>query len=403
MMEYEAALEQILEPVPPAQAETVPVTQMHGRFMVEGLDAPRDLPDFDNSAVDGYAVKSADTQGATAGASISLRLRGRVPAGSVFEGTLGSGECVRIFTGSPLPEGADGVIMQEDTFTKAESPDTVWLRDRVKPWENIRFQGEDVKKGSPLLAPGYAAGAGLMGLLCAQGVTEVRVGRRPVVSLLAGGSELVEGGRPLPPGHLYESNRAMLAALIANAGAVPHVLPLVVDDRALLRQALTEAFAQSDAVITTGGVSVGELDFVKDAFADLGGQLDFWRVAIRPGRPFVFGRWGEKLLFGLPGNPVSALVTFLLLVRPALLRWQGAARTEVGLLGQWCRLAEPLENPGDRRHFMRVYVDRIGWARSSGMQVSHGLGALRWANGLVDVPPQTTLAKDQAVRVLRWD
>ncbi len=167
------------------------------------------------------------------------------------------------------------------------------------------------------------------------------------------------------------------------------------------RLALTEALDQCDAVVTSGGVSVGEMDFIKSAFEQTGGELQFWKVAIKPGRPFVFGRWREKLFFGLPGNPVSALVTFLLLVRPALLRWQGAA--DVSLPAHPGVLAEPLDNQGERRHFMRVIVDASGRVHSAGVQASHVLSSMAAANGLVDVPANTTLPAGAAVPVLRWD
>jgi molybdopterin molybdotransferase len=238
-------------------------------------------------------------------------------------------------------------------------------------------------------------------LLAAAGLARVQVGRQPVVGLLATGSELTEPGHPLGPGRIYESNRATLAALIGRAGAVPIVLPLVADVLAETSLALADAFSQSDAVVTSGGVSVGEMDFLKRAFEQIGGSLEFWKVAIKPGRPFVFGRLQGKLLFGLPGNPVSALVTFLLLVRPALLRWQGA--TDVSLPAHPGVLAEPLANLGERRHFIRVKVDATGKVRSTGIQASHVLSSVAAANGLVDVPADTTLAEGSAVTVLRWE
>jgi molybdopterin molybdotransferase len=189
--------------------------------------------------------------------------------------------------------------------------------------------------------------------------------------------------------------------MIRRTGCLPKVLPLVSDALAATRLALERAFDQCDAVITSGGVSVGEMDFIKQAFEQTGGSLQFWKVAIKPGRPFVFGSCREKLLFGLPGNPVSAFVTFLLLVRPALLRWQGAQ--DVSLPSHPGVLVEPLANPGQRRHFLRVKVDAAGKVRSAGVQASHILSASAAANGLVDVPPETTLAVGAQVQVIRWD
>lgn len=286
--------------------------------------------------------------------------------------------------------------MQEDTSHEGNE---VLILDAVRPRENVRHQGEDVRSGTTLGAAGEEIAPGLVGLLGAVGVSEVVVGRQPVVGLLATGSELQEPGQPLAPGQIYESNRAMLAALIARAGGRPKVYPLVRDTLAATRAALEQAFAECDLVVTSGGVSVGELDFVKDAFTSLGGELEFWRVAIRPGKPFVFGKLGGKFLFGLPGNPVSASVTFLLLTYPALRRWQGASVTSLptypGVLG------EPLTNPGDRRHFMRVRMDANGKIFSAGKQASHVLAALARADGLLDLGAGQILAAGQPVTVLR--
>jgi molybdopterin molybdotransferase len=293
--------------------------------------------------------------------------------------------------------------MQEDTRLDANRPREVLFLDAAKPWENVRFRGEDVKRGAEIARPGEVLGAAQMALLAAGGVEQVSVGRRPIVALLATGSELKEagGGSALAPGQIYESNRTALAPLIGGAGGAPKIFPIVHDDAEATRAALSRALAECDLVITCGGVSVGEMDFVKSAFEELGGQLQFWKVAIKPGRPFVFGRHGEKFLFGLPGNPVSAFVTFLLLARPALLRWQGAAR--VGLPASTGILVEPLSNPDDRRHFMRVTVDEKGGVRSAGTQASHVLSSLAQADGLVDVPPSTTLPTGTTVQVLRWE
>ena len=223
------------------------------------------------------------------------------------------------------------------------------------------------------------------------------MGRRPRVGFLATGSELREAGEPLAPGQIYESNRAALAVLARRAGAVPVAYPLVPDDPAMTARALERAFAECDVVVSTGGVSVGETDFVRPAFESLGGRLEFWRVRIKPGKPIAFGSWHGKLLFGLPGNPVSALVCFTVFVAPALRAWQGAGDA-VGA-GDCAELAEPLVNRGDRRHFLRVCFDADGRVRSAGVQASHLLKAVALADGLVDVPAGTTLPAGTKVRV----
>jgi molybdopterin molybdotransferase len=400
MLELEEALSRILEAMPTPISETIPLGAAHGRIVVAVINSPINLPIFDNSAMDGYAVRAANVASASATAPVRLRVQGRVPAGESFSGEVADGGCVRVFTGSPLPKGADAVVMQEDTRVEMGENHDILVMDRAKPWENVRIGGEDIKQGTEVAKKGDRVTAGRLSLLAATGLREIKVGRKPVVGLMATGSELREAGEELGPGNIYESNRIGLAALIHLAGAAPRIFRLVPDTGQHVRSALESAFNECDVLITSGGVSVGEMDFVKSAFAEIGGELQFWRVAIKPGRPFVFGRYRDKFLFGLPGNPVSALVTFLLMVRPALLRWQGAS--DISLPGFPGVLAEALINRGPRRHFMRVKMDSDGKVFSGGVQASHMLGSLAQANGLIDVPPDTTLITGTSVRVLRW-
>ncbi len=460
MLELEQAVEKILASIPAPKSEVIPLSEAYGRIVAEKILAPTDLPPFDNSSMDGYAVRAQDVAAASPQNPITLKLVGRVAAGEHFTGQLSTGQCIRIFTGSPVPPGADAVVMQEDTRVSARdqtvanlpnagttSPSPprsggegrgevvfraqgeIQILDSAKPWENIRFHGEDVKRDAVIAEPGTRLGAAHLGLLAATGAGQVTVNRRPKVALLATGSELKEPttDAQLAPGQIFESNRAALTPLIAATGAIPKIFPLVPDTSEATRAALTRAFAESDIVITCGGVSVGEMDFVKSAFEELGGQLDFWKVSIKPGRPFVFGRLQpgtaavsaasfssmaatgrrdagaprEKFLFGLPGNPISAFVTFLLLARPALLRWQGA--TNVTLPTSLGILAEPISNPDHRRHFVRVTVDATGKIHSAGTQASHILSSLASANAMIDVPPKTDLAAGTCVQSLRWE
>jgi molybdopterin molybdotransferase len=301
--------------------------------------------------------------------------------------------------------------MQEDTRIDPARPTEIRILEGVKPWENVRFHGEDVKHGASVAAKGDALTSGCLSLLAATGCAQVLVSCRPVVGIVATGSELKEPGQSLAPGQIYESNRIGIAALVCKAGAIPRIYSLIPDVLETTRLALAQAFKECDIVISSGGVSVGEMDFIKQALTDLGGDLQFWKVAIKPGRPFVFGRLpasahhqstiNSKLFFGLPGNPVSAFVTFLLLVRPAILRWLGASN--VTLLSHPAVLAKPLENQGERRHFMRVRIASDGKVFSAGVQASHILSSLAAANGLVDVPAQTTFAAGTTVDILRWD
>lgn len=401
MLELEEALERVLTAIEPLSSETVSLTDAAERILAREIVAAIDLPHFDNSAMDGYAVRADDVAGATADRPVTLRLMGEVPAGASTTLSVEPGACVRVFTGSLMPKGADSVVMQEDTRVDPQVAGRVVVLEPVKRWENVRFKGEDIKQGASLAKAGDRATPGRLALLAACGCPEVLVARRPSVSLLATGSELREPGDSLAPGQIYESNRVVIASLVSRAGAWPRVMPLVADDLERTQRALENAFDQSDVVVTSGGVSVGDYDFVKAAVERIGGELSFWRVAIKPGKPFVFGRRGSKLLFGLPGNPVSALVTFLLLVRPALLRLQGAS--EVHLPRHPGQLIESLANRGDRRHFVRVFVDPSGDVRSAGAQASHVLSSVARANGLVEIPPGSSLPAGEIVPVLRWD
>lgn len=402
MISLEEARPMILEAVQPGGAVCLPLDRAYGLHAARELPARVDLPPFDNSAMDGYAVRADELQGATVSAPRVLRCTGRVAAGGSSPGTVAAmvqveqGCCARIFTGGLLPPGADAVVMQEEVRVEGEQ---VFFTEPVRPFENVRFRGEDVRSGTVILRPGDRLHAGRLALLSAGGQGEVWVHRAPVVTLLATGQELKEAGTKLLPGEIYESNRVMLSALLRDIGCAPRLEPPVTDTLEATMAALASGFAQSPVVIATGGVSVGELDYVKEAFARLGGAIELWKVAMRPGKPFVFGRWEGQCLFGLPGNPVSALVTFLMLVRPALLKMLGAANlelpTKVGLL------AEPLLNRGDRRHFVRV-IWEAGQVRAAGPQASHRLGDLGEANGLVDLPPETRLEAGREVSVLVW-
>ncbi len=350
---------------------------------------------------DGYAVRAADVCQASRETPAVLKLVGEVPAGSAWPGEVRRGEAVRIFTGAPLPAGADAIVMQEDTSTVGATPGHVGVTEISRPWEGVRFAGEDVKAGSEVIRLGDRLTAGRLGLLAALGFGEISVGRRPVVGIFSTGDELVGAGVSLQPGQIFESNRTGLTPLLEASGAEVRDLGIVRDDLTATAAALKEAFAACDAVVTSGGVSVGEHDHVKRAFEAADGRLDLWRVAIKPGKPFAFGRLGNKCLFGLPGNPVSALVTCLLLVRPALLQMQGAAA--VGPRTVRSSLGSPLGNDGARRHFVRVRFNAGATVEPCGLQASHALGGFAEAEGLVAVPGRTTLELGARVDVLLWD
>ncbi|HTH49802.1 MAG TPA: gephyrin-like molybdotransferase Glp [Candidatus Limnocylindria bacterium] len=396
MQSLEATRERLLSALTPLPIESVVLGSADGRFAAREIRSLRELPPFDNSAMDGYAVRATDTAVTPA----SLALVGRTAAGEASAIALAAGECVRVFTGAPLPAGADAVVMQEDTQTDPAVPGRIVVCEGVKPWENVRFRGEDIARDAVLISPGTRLGPQHLALLGSVGLAEVAVHRVPRVALLANGSELRPPGTELAEGQIFESNTAMLAALVRRFGGKPVFSRCVPDEEPLLMEAFREAFAAADLVITVGGASVGDHDRVKPVFTALGGQLDLWRVALKPGKPFCFGRLEGKCLLGLPGNPVSAFVTAVLLVQSALRKLQGTSDGEppatLGILAAAC------SNPDRRRHFVRVVTDAEGKVKPAGPQASHRLGSLAAADGLVDVPPESTLAAGTVVRVLRW-
>lgn len=398
MISLEEAQTRILEALPALGAQKLKIATAAGRFLSEDILAPAELPPFDNSAMDGYAVRAEDLVRATEKNPIVLELRGKIPAGKAFTEELIPGSCLRIFTGSPLPRGADAVVMQEDI---SALEDRITFREPARPWENIRLRGEDVRAGNLIAKKGQRLSPGLVSLAAAAGCARVPVTRQPRVGILATGSELREPGVRLDPGQIFESNRLLLQTLVSRTGAIPKVYPILTDLGKEIQAGLQRALDECDVVISTGGVSVGEFDLVQTAFQEIGGTVDFWKLAIRPGKPFLFGRRNSKLLFGLPGNPVSTAVSFYVLVRPALIKIQGG--NDPFLPGVHGTLAQPLVNRGGRRHFMRVRLSADGHVFSAGPQASHMLHSLATANALLDVPPNARLEPETKVKVLLFD
>jgi molybdopterin molybdotransferase len=313
-LEIDEAQERIMAAVSPLPAEAVPLFEAVGRHLAEPLRASRDEPAFDNSAMDGYAVRAADVAGADDDAPLSLPVVGESRAGGGIPSALAPASAMRIFTGAAMPEGADAVVIQEDT---ARDGDVVHVRFASPVGHHVRARGNDARAGDELMERGARVTPGAVGLFASQGQAEARVHRRPVVAILSTGDELRELGETLAPGMIYDSNRHMLAALVSAAGATPRLMPKVSDDVASLATAL-EAADDADVVLTTGGVSVGDHDHVRPALERLGLTIDLFKVRIKPGKPLTFAQRARGIFVGLPGNPASALVTFTVFVRPAL-------------------------------------------------------------------------------------
>lgn len=292
---------------PVTATETQPLTQLLDRVLAQPVHAQLAVPGHDNAAMDGYALRAAD-------GDAPRELVGQALAGHPFEGEIKPGQCVRITTGAMLPAGADTVIMQENTRTDAQQ---VWPIQTPRAGDNIRRAGEDIAPGSQVLPKGHRVGPVDVALLASVGIAKAWVYRRLKVAILSTGDELVAPGAPLAPGQLYDSNRFGIAAVLQRLNVQVIDLGLIADDPAAIHLALQRASEQADVVISSGGVSVGEADHVKDVLTDLG-QINFWKVAIKPGKPFAFGTLGDAFFFGLPGNPVSAMVTLHQLAMPVL-------------------------------------------------------------------------------------
>ncbi|MBI3739576.1 MAG: molybdopterin molybdotransferase MoeA [Chloroflexi bacterium] len=390
LLSVQEAQARILNHFKPVETETLSLNQCAGRVLAADIISS-DLPLFDNSSVDGFAVLARDLADANTASPRTLSVVADIPAGSASDVTLAPGQAARIMTGAPIPKGADAVIMVEDTdFNHGASglaaPEKVEAFKKIKTGENIRTRGMDVKSGRKVLFAGHKLRPQDLGLLAMLGVANVTVFRKPRVALLSSGDELTPVELPLEPGRIRDTNSYTIAALIAETGC--EVLPLGIapDDRAAIQFLFDQAVGMNaDTIISTAGVSVGAFDFVKDII-ESNGKLDFWRVNMRPGKPLAFGEYRGIPFIGLPGNPVSAFVGFEVFVRPALGRLSGlktATRPKVKV-----RLADAIESDGRESYLRAIVEERDGVlsAKLTGHQGSGNLLSLVQANALLIVP-----------------
>ena len=390
----DALAELLAQAQPLAGMEQVRTFDGDGRVLAQDLVSQLQVPPHDNSSMDGYAVRAREI----ADDGVTLPVTQRIPAGSA-PGPLAPGSAARIFTGAPVPAGADAIVMQEDAEAVGEGAVRILRTPAAGQW--IRRSGEDVALGAVVLARGHRLDPAALGLAASIGVHRLTVARRPRVALFSTGDELVLPGdvppREMRPGAIYNSNRFFLQALLRRLGCEVSDFGIVPDAREATVCALDLAAGEHDLILTSGGVSVGEEDHVKPAVQSLG-TLDLWQIAIKPGKPFAHGRVRSAHFMGLPGNPVSSFVTFLLLVRPFLLKLQGA--TDVAMRATTVPAAFDWPRADQRREFLRARRNAAGAVELFANQSSAVLTSVVWADGLVDNPAGATIARGDPVRFL---
>ena len=391
MISEEEARAKILETIRPLPPRRLSISKALDCFAAEDYFARLPLPNFDNSAMDGYAVVAS-----SCAPGKRLRVIGEQPAGLDQRLSVSTGEAVRIFTGAPMPAGGDAIVMQEDVTREGGE---IVVNVDVDPGEFVRRRGCDLGEGQKILARGERIRAATTALLASQGFSDVMVGGEVSAAIISTGDELVKPEAKLQPGQIYESNSVLLQGLLHNCGAAERLMEHCRDDEELLTKALKRAIKHR-VVIVSGGVSVGERDIVKSALQSLGAKIDIWRVAIKPGKPFLFGHIDECDLFGLPGNPVSAFVTFLQFVRPAILKMMGAVKLD--LLKVSAKLLVDLTNDSDRVHYIRGKFED-GIFTPVGRQESHALFGLSQSNALLRLAAGESRKRGAIVNVQVWD
>lgn len=418
MISVEEARERILAFFQRLEPADVPLLDALGQVVARDAVAPFDIPPLDNTAMDGYAVRAADTTGASEPSPVELKVVADLAAGYVLDREVQAGEAVRIMTGAPMPPGADAVVPFEETDEplrdvgqSAKRAERVAILKAAHPAANIRFRGEDVKAGQPVIPAGRVVRASEIGVLASIGLTSVPVYRRPVVAILSTGDEITAPGEPLLPGRIYDSNASSVAALVKSYGAIPRVLGIAKDTVEDLTAAIHRGL-DADMIVTSAGVSRGDFDVVKDVLAKEG-EIDFWTVRMKPGKPLAFGAFtapdGRRVPhLGLPGNPVSSMVSFELFGRPAIFKMLGRSDWRRPMLRAITR--DRVENTDGRRFYARCIVgpgeDGRYYADLTGPQGSGILTSMSAANALTVIPedqPAVDPGDEIDVIMLDWE
>lgn len=383
MITVEEALDKILSHIQPLGFEKVSILEALGRVIAEDIYAPRDIPPLDNSGMDGYAVRYEDVKQATSNHPIRLEVIEDLPAGFIPSKTVEKGQAIRIMTGAPIPKGADAVVPVEDT---KKGDGSVLVLTSISLGEHIRRAGEDVKKGEGVISAGDLVRPAEIGMLASIGRSFVKVYQRPLVSILCTGEELVDVDEGLGEGKIVSSNSYTLTAQVRDCGAIPIQLGIAKDQKEEIKEKLRQG-TRADVLISSAGISIGDYDFVRGALSELGMEMVFWKVAMKPGKPLAFGTINKKPVFGLPGNPASSMVSFEQFVRPSLLKMMGHRQIFRPIIE--AILKEDIRKDPGRRHFIRSFVSFEKDHYSVTMTGSQGSGILRSmvrANGLIVIP-----------------
>ena len=385
----------------PVSSEELPITECYGKVLSEDLASKVDHPSCDNSALDGYACRAEDTLDASNENPISIKLVGDVPAGSVFEGEVGAGEAVGIYTGAPVPKGADAIIAVEDT-EKIDDHTVQFMRPARSA--DIRYRAQDIKAGEVYIKAGTTLDSSAIGVAASMGYNTLKVAKAPRIGILATGDEVIEPGEPIRDGQVYNSNTYSVTGLIKEAGGIPIILPRAIDDPEVLRQTIRE-HGGVDLLITSGGVSMGNFDFVRDLLFNEG-TVHFWKVAIRPGGPAIFGEWEGIKLFGLPGNPVSSMVVFMLVARA----WLDTSLGKTDPLPYYERIhalaKTEFKGAGFKEAFRRAVLSYNTQTHNyevvtTGNQSSGILTSMLFGNSLVIVPEYQNIEAGSWVEVIK--
>jgi len=410
MISVEQALEKVLSYVEVLGREEKPILECQGQVLDEDVFSPINVPPLDNSAMDGYALQAESTRGATESSPAVLEVIGEVSAGAISEQVVGAGTAIRIMTGAPVPRGADSVVRFEDTdeALRPQRPiSQIGILKEIAKGLNVRLAGEDISQGQLVLEKGTSLRPQELGVLASLGKAKVAVIRRPVVAILATGDELVEIDQPLPQGKIYNSNSFSLAAQVTRYGGIPKILGIARDREEEIEAKVRQAL-DSDLLLTSGGVSMGQYDLVKDVLAKQG-EISFWTVRMKPGKPLAFGLIkgdGKRVPhLGLPGNPVSSMLTFELFARPAILKMLGKKNLSKPMISAVSE--SRIGNTDGRRVFARAMVRKEGdryYARVSGPQGSGVLTSMARANGLAIVPEDVAAVEEgEIIQVLMLD